>query len=116
MSKEDVTGQKFGSLTAKAYSHTINRISYWVFQCDCGNTHVARLAITKHNAKKAESPKSPSCGCVHKEAIGNRARKLSPSDVLDIKRLYATGNFTHKALAEMFAVTRSNIGRILKST
>lgn len=231
MSKEDVTGQKFGSLTAKAYSHTINRVSYWVFHCDCGNTHVARLATTKHNAKKAESPKAPSCGCVHKEAIGNRARKhglsktkgnkadplyalwmyvkgrcynpakdgyqhyggkgvtmcaewvdspevfvdwcinngwkaglqldkdilskklgispaiyspntcqfvtpkenasfsasretfatnravkLSPSDVLDIKRLYATGNFTHKALAEMFAVTRSNIGIILKST
>lgn len=230
MSKDNVAGQKFGSLTAEAYSHTLNRNSYWIFKCDCGNTHIARLGVIKYNAKKAESPKAPSCGCIHKEAIGHRARKhglsktkldkahplyalwmavkarcytpakngyhyyggkgvtmcaewvdspevfiewcvnngwelglqldkdilsaeleispavyspatcqfvtarvntsfssgrrahatnkgikLSPDDVAEIKRLYSTGNFTHKAIAEMYNVTRTNISYILKS-
>jgi len=47
--KEDLTGQKFGRLTAVEFSHkNKNRKTYWVWLCDCGNIHVARTDSVKN--------------------------------------------------------------------
>ena len=48
------------------------------------------------------------------EFIGqkNYKRKLKPEQVLEIKRLLATGNLTHKEIATKFSVARSTITEI----
>lgn len=54
---KDITGQVFGHLTALEY---VGR-SCWLFQCDCGNTSVARSLQVRKGAIK-------SCGCaMHSE-------------------------------------------------
>ena len=39
----------------------------------------------------------------------NYKRKLKPEQVIEIKRLLATGNLTHKEIASKFSVARSTI-------
>ena len=48
------------------------------------------------------------------EAVGskNYKRKLKPEQVIEIKRLLATGNLTHKEIATQFGVARSTITEI----
>lgn len=41
------------------------------------------------------------------------AAKLTKKDVLDIRRLYTTGNYTHKSLANIFGVQAPAIGKII---
>lgn len=40
--------------------------------------------------------------------------KLSQQDVLDIRKLYASGEYTQKQLADKFGVVRSSIGQIVR--
>lgn len=45
MSKDtlDITGNKYGNLTAVRYSHTgKNYMHYWIFKCDCGKEITTR--------------------------------------------------------------------------
>lgn len=52
----DLTGQRFGKLTAENY-HTKNGKTYWECKCDCGNrTTVARNNLTNGHTQ--------SCGCI----------------------------------------------------
>ena len=44
--------------------------------------------------------------------VGNA--KLTREDVLEIRRLYATGNYYYRELAETFGVSQSQIGRIVR--
>ena len=61
---KDITGQRFGSLTALRYSHTKNGMAYWVYHCDCGKEHTARSNMVTHQVKVKNDPELPSCGCV----------------------------------------------------
>lgn len=62
---KDITGQRFGSLTAVRFSHVRNRMAYWEYECDCGQLHTARGNTIAHQAKHyADDPQLPSCGCV----------------------------------------------------
>lgn len=59
--REDLTGKKFGRLTAIEFSHKgKNRKTYWLWQCDCGKLIVARTDCVK-------SGRTQSCGCLKKE-------------------------------------------------
>ena len=40
--KEDLTGRRFGMLTVLGYDHSFNRNTYWLCECDCGNTKVVK--------------------------------------------------------------------------
>lgn len=62
---KDLTGQKFGSLTAVKPSHKKNGMVYWEFLCTCGNKHIARGNTVSYATKKGD-PELPSCGCVEK--------------------------------------------------
>lgn len=53
----DLTGKRYGRLVAKEF---VSR-DKWLWQCDCGNTTVARAS----SVKKGETI---SCGCYQKEA------------------------------------------------
>lgn len=62
---KDITGQKFGSLTAIRFSHLgQNRLAYWEYHCKCGNVHIARANTVSHQTKTKNDPELPSCGCV----------------------------------------------------
>jgi len=59
----DITGRRYGKLTV------LRRVksTTWECKCDCGNTsQVLKCNLVTGN--------TTSCGCVYKEAIGNRAR------------------------------------------
>ena len=80
--RQDLTGQKFGRLTAIEFSHkNKNRKTYWLWQCDCGNVIVARTDCVK-------SGNTQSCGCLKKEQDEkNLNRKGSKPKYPDIGRL-----------------------------
>lgn len=61
----DMTGKKYGRLTAiKRIESSLDVRPVWLFQCECGNTHIARGADVR-------SGKIKSCGCLNREkAIG----------------------------------------------
>lgn len=59
---EDLTGRRFGKMTALEFSHRGNaRVSYWKFRCDCGKEKVASGRDVKRGA-------IVSCGC-HRDAL-----------------------------------------------
>lgn len=53
----DLTGKKFGNLTALGFTKTIKRSAYWKCLCDCGNTIIARANTLSNGHTK-------SCGCL----------------------------------------------------
>lgn len=58
---KDLTGQKFGNLTAIKFSHKDDRNNaHWHFTCDCGTDHVARGSEVSRGAIQ-------SCGCIRVE-------------------------------------------------
>lgn len=56
---KDITGQKFGRLTAIEYKGN----SKWLFDCECGNQIIARISNVSRGATQ-------SCGCLRKERKG----------------------------------------------
>lgn len=56
----DITGQKFGRLTAIRYVGK----GKWLFKCDCGKEHITRGSVVRNGLVV-------SCGCYHREIIKN---------------------------------------------
>ena len=56
----DITGQRFGRLTAIEFSHKEGRRHYWVFMCDCGTKKAILKASVMNN-------RTTSCGCYNRE-------------------------------------------------
>lgn len=56
----DISGMVFGRLTALKYSHTKNKITYWLCKCSCGK----EKAISSQSLKKGATK---SCGCMMHE-------------------------------------------------
>ena len=84
MSKEslDITGNKYGYLTAIKYSHTgKNYMQYWVFKCDCGKEIITRkTSVISGHCK--------SCGCLQKEIARKEVVKHSTKHHDSKTRLY----------------------------
>lgn len=69
----DLTGKRFGKLTAiRKHSSIKNRV-HWEFICDCGNSHVA-------DGSSAKSGGTNSCGCTHIESA-KRNGKLTKGPI-----------------------------------
>jgi hypothetical protein len=65
----DITNQRFGRLTVKEQStNSIHNRVRWVCLCDCGNEIVAIAGSLRNGDTR-------SCGCLHKETIGQIAFK-----------------------------------------
>ena len=58
----DITGQRYGRLTAIRLSHRTKYVAYWLCKCDCGNEVLARLS-------KLRSGRKRSCGCLHRDTM-----------------------------------------------
>lgn len=69
----DLTGQRFGRLTVLEYagrkpSGKNQFKTMWLCQCDCGN----QKEIAGRDLKRGHTQ---SCGCLHREAVGNISRR-----------------------------------------
>lgn len=53
---KDLRGQRFGKLVVKEFDHSDKAQTYWICECDCGNTTVKSIVQLKRNWH-------PSCGC-----------------------------------------------------
>lgn len=62
---QDLTGQNFGKLTVKEFSHTKNKQNYWVCSCECGK-------IKKIRDYCLTLGRTLSCGCLAGKRISNR--------------------------------------------
>jgi hypothetical protein len=62
---KNLTGQKFGRLLVIKYIKTINKRSYWLCKCDCGNE---KEVIGNY----LSSGRTKSCGCYQHESIVKR--------------------------------------------
>ncbi|MBD1871929.1 hypothetical protein H6F75_00395 [Nodosilinea sp. FACHB-131] len=83
---KDRRGMKFGRLLVKEFVKVENRRSYWLCECDCGNTSIVMGVNLRHGGG------TNSCGCASKEAIASTG-KLRPSKSLapagpDYRRLW----------------------------
>lgn len=63
---EDVTGRRFGRLTALHRDRAPERHKHWFFRCDCGNERSMFLASVKRGDSK-------SCGCLRAERTRQRS-------------------------------------------
>ena len=59
MPLKDLKGKKFGMLTVLELAYTRDRKSYWLCQCECGNTKIIRSDSFNTTRKQ----KTISCGC-----------------------------------------------------
>lgn len=62
---KDITGQKYGNLTAISFSHIEHKGARWLCSCDCGNTKVV-------GAGQLQSGNTKSCGCLKTKATVDR--------------------------------------------
>ena len=67
----DLTGQRFGRLTVIERSGKVTKgcSVYWKCICDCGNETI----VARNNLKRR---KTKSCGCLSKELLESRHRKM----------------------------------------
>lgn len=61
----DITGKKFGRLTAIKRVGTKSGSPLWLCGCDCGNT-------TEVNSRSLRVGNTRSCGCIHSEQLAKR--------------------------------------------
>ena len=65
---KDETGNRYGRLVGKEFSHTKNKSAYWVWFCDCGKECVKRASDVRIGNTK-------SCGCLQKEGLIRRNKE-----------------------------------------
>jgi hypothetical protein len=80
-SQKDITGEKFGRLTAIKFSHKNKNKLYWLFKCDCGNEKIVEKS-------KAISGHTKSCGCYSREktSVVNSTHSMSKTRFYRIYR------------------------------
>ena len=78
------------------------------------NNSLANLEWATYSENLSHAYKTGLRRAVSIKAVGtkNYKRKLKPEQVIEIKRLLATGNLTHKEIAIKFGVARSTITEI----
>jgi len=63
--RTDIIGKRFTRLVVVDFSHMHGKKSYWICECDCGNTHVVRRDCL--TGKQVQS-----CGCLNTESRPNQ--------------------------------------------
>lgn len=80
MAHQDLTGTRFGKLvvTALAPERTPSGRYKWLVRCDCG----AEKSVQAMSLKNGDTA---SCGCTHREQLGNRKRKHGLSETSEYR-------------------------------
>jgi hypothetical protein len=74
----DLTGQRFGRLTAVRRERRAGGRPWWLCTCDCGNNHLAKVGNLRNGATK-------SCGCLQRELASARKRTHGHSPAISGK-------------------------------
>lgn len=104
---KDITGQKFGRLTAIEYAGRKGRRTMWLCKCDCGNEKIV-------NATHLRNGHTVSCGCKLKE-INQSVGKICYKNGLSgtrISRIY--WNMINRCYYEKFRTFKHYGGRGIK--
>lgn len=64
----DLTGEKYGRLTAISKAISINKRTFWNCVCDCGSSFIARANYLRNGS-------TSSCGCFQKESAKAKMTK-----------------------------------------
>jgi hypothetical protein len=78
----DIEGQRFGRLVVKRFHSTINGVTRWECECDCGNSSI----VYSNNLRRGITK---SCGCIHKEKSKETATKHGLSETSIYRAHYA---------------------------
>ena len=85
---QDLTGQKFGKLTAQTYQ-IIEGKTYWICKCECGNiTTVARGNLTNGH--------TTSCGCITYSIGENNIISILQSANIDFIKEYVFSDLNNR--------------------
>ena len=68
----DVTGDRYGRLTAIRFAYSKNGNRHWEFLCECGQTKVIALRDVRNGHTR-------SCGCLFIEMLKSRKKENPPS-------------------------------------
>lgn len=69
---KDISGQRFGMLTAIQPSHSDGKRWHWIYSCDCG--HVC-IKLGQEVSKSQKRGRLPNCGCAVRRIIGEKNTK-----------------------------------------
>lgn len=99
MKFKDISGQRFGRLTAIHKADSLNGHTRWLCQCDCGNECIVhRSSLLTGN--------TTSCGCYKRE----NAKKLYSSVRQNDKHLYAVWNGIKQRCYNKNSISYKNYG------
>lgn len=87
MKRLDVTGQRFGSLTAVRFTESRNNVSYWLFRCDCG----CEKEIALNNVLRGKTKSCGMAGRGHSRSKKGPRRDLTGERFGRLTALYSTG-------------------------
>lgn len=79
----DITGQKFGMLTAVEHTKTVyGKGSIWKFKCDCGNIVERQSSLVRNGNIK-------SCGCLNAKLASERCKHRNTKHGYAKDKLYS---------------------------
>lgn len=61
----DITGERYGRLTAIRFTEKKNGRRFWLFRCDCGN-------VVERSLSGVRRGETRSCGCLRREQLAQR--------------------------------------------
>lgn len=85
MKAKDLTGQKFGRLTVIKEAEKVGRHRTWLCSCECGNK---KTIYQTHLV----SGQSQSCGCLHKEVVGENSKARLTKHNMYGTKIYSVWN------------------------
>jgi len=93
---QDLTGQKFGLLTALEPAHSDGRKRSWVYQCQCG---VVLTRVATDVKKSVARGFHPSCGCAFGVGMGTHRMTKHPAYIAyraTLQRCYNPNDAAYK--------------------
>jgi predicted XRE-type DNA-binding protein len=87
--------------------------------CECGNPAVdwAHIHDTDPNDPVNYTPKCRSCHMFYdnpKQGSRNSEAKISEADVIEIREMYATGNWLQREIGELFGIGQCQVSHIIR--
>src|SRR5271157_1971523 len=109
----DITGQKFGMLTAIRFLYVKNEASFWEFKCDCGN-------IKEAYATSVKTGNTRSCGCLRDSVSSKRLHYVGvhikfPKGEAAFNNLYRSYKRTAEKHGRVFLLTPEQFRSITSS-
>ena len=82
----DLTGQKFGRLTAKERGPNIGKATTWICECDCDEHNIVTV---RYSALVTGTTRS--CGCLAREQSALNGKKCAKTNPVNLDGEYGIG-------------------------